>query len=259
MISIDKLCPALCFYPWDLLLPIHVPMESCILRASAAGFLLVVLPLQQELDLSLCFTGGRVTNSPHWGGQNERWGPCPSPAALLVSAPPCTPREQFEVGCVGWEQRGCGLCLMSVESRFMYVKVTHVGTNTSNSVEDVGSGGVQCGGMRFWRMFLSLQYGNFMGLPQTIFYLHVSYRGSDGSERCSVCAGEHHTEAHKREKAKVFSKFFILQNHELTCINQGPPSSNIGSPSYKYPPCQSPINSIVIHSKKGSTAPMIIS
>lgn len=69
------------------------------------------------------------------------------------------------------------------------------------------------------------------GLPQTIFHLHVSYTCSDGSEEHSVCAGEQHTEAHKREKAKVFSKFFILQNNELTCINQAPPSSNIGSHS----------------------------
>lgn len=97
----------------------------------------------------------------------------------------------------------CGMCLGSVESRFLNVK--HVGTNTSNSVEDVGSGGLCCGEMRFWRLFLSLQYGNFMGLPQTIFHLHVSYGGSDGSEGLSVCAGEQHTEAQKREKAKIFS------------------------------------------------------
>lgn len=143
----------------------------------------------------------------------------------------CTPKYQFDVGCVGLgAANGCDV-LGSVESRFMNVKVPRVGINTSNSVEDVGTGGVCCGGMRFWRLFLSLQYGNFMGLSQTIFHLHVSYRGSDGSEVCSVCAGEHHTEARKREKAMVFSKFFILQNHELTCINQGFPSSNIGSPS----------------------------
>lgn len=121
-----------------------------------------------------------------------------------------------------WEQQVCGMCLGSVESRFLDVKVPHVATNTSISVEDVGSGGLCCGEMRFWSMFLSLQYGNFMGLPQTIFHLHVSYRGSDGSEGLSVCADEQQTEAQKREKAKVLSNFFILQNNELACINQGP-------------------------------------
>lgn len=105
-------------------------------------------------------------------------------------------------------------------------------------------------------MLLSLQYGNFVGLPQTIFHLHVFYRGSDGSEGRSVCAGEQNTEAYKREKAKVFSKFFILQNHELTCINKCPPSSNTGSPSNKYPACHPPINNIITHrKKKGLSAP----
>lgn len=40
-----------------------------------------------------------------------------------------------------WEQQVCGMCLGSVESRFLDVKVPHVATNTSISVEDVGSGG----------------------------------------------------------------------------------------------------------------------
>lgn len=81
MTCMDKLCPALYFHLWDLLLPIHIPMESCILRATAGGFLLVVLLLQQELDISPCFIGGKVRNSPYLGGQNERWGPCPSPGS----------------------------------------------------------------------------------------------------------------------------------------------------------------------------------
>lgn len=116
MASMDKLCPALCFYPWDLFLPIHVPMESCILRTTAAGFVLIVLPLQQELDLPLCFTGGKVRNNPHWSGQNERWGSCLSPHSTAgLSTTYCTPMDQSEVGCVGlgaasvWDVAGeCG-------------------------------------------------------------------------------------------------------------------------------------------------------
>lgn len=43
----------------------------------------------------------------------------------------------------------CGMCLGSVESRFMNVKLSHMGTDSSNSVEDVGSGDLCCGGLRF--------------------------------------------------------------------------------------------------------------
>lgn len=126
--------------------------------------------------------------------------------ALLVSAQlTAHPWTSLRWGVRGCEQQVCGMWLGSVESRFMCVKVPHVGTNTSNSVEDVGRGGVCSGGMRFWRMFLSLQYGNFMGLPQTIFHLLVSYRGSDGSEGRSLSELVNTTQRHIRGKKPRFS------------------------------------------------------
>lgn len=46
--AMGKLCSALCFYPSDLLPPIHVPLHSCVLGMSAAGLLVAVLLLQHS-------------------------------------------------------------------------------------------------------------------------------------------------------------------------------------------------------------------
>lgn len=62
--------------------------------------------------------------------------------------------------------------------------------------------------------------------------------------RFCLCAGEHHTESHKGKKPEVLSKFFILQNHDFTCVSQGHPSSNAKTLSHP------PINSVVIYRKK---------
>jgi len=53
------------------------------------------------------------------------------------------------------------------------------------------------------------------------------------------------TKRHIHEKKQRFlSKFFILQNHDSTCVSQGHPSSNAETLS------DPPINSIIIHRRK---------
>lgn len=47
-VAMGQLCPELCFYPWDLLPPIHIPMQRHILGMTAVGLLVAVLPLQHS-------------------------------------------------------------------------------------------------------------------------------------------------------------------------------------------------------------------
>lgn len=80
------------------------------------------------------------------------------------------PRDQFGVQSVG----------LGVASKYIGhawgVKGPYVCANMSNSVEDVGGRGVCGGGMRCQKIFICLQYGNFMVLPQPIPHHHMPYR-----------------------------------------------------------------------------------
>lgn len=92
-----------------------------------------------------------------------------------------------------------------MESIFPCAKGPYVHANMTNSVEDVGGGGVRGGGVRCRRIFMCLQYGNFMVLPQTIAQHHVPYRVCREAQGEVLSLGWQtpHRGA-KRKKSRVF-------------------------------------------------------
>lgn len=108
--------------------------------------------------------------------------PCSPPKAsgriLPLTACPVTtpPGDQFGVQHVGLGAAsmdlgyagGCG-------ETCMYVLGLYVHTNIK-FCRGCGRRGFMWWGVRRRRIFICLQYGNFMGLPQTISHHHVSYR-----------------------------------------------------------------------------------